>query len=59
MKISITAGGTLEKIDSVRTITNNSTGEMGLKMTREWFEKVIKWTHKLHNEGYTMTERDL
>lgn len=35
MKILITSGGTLEKIDSVRTITNNSTGEMGLKICNE------------------------
>ncbi len=35
MKILITAGGTLEKIDQVRTITNNSTGEMGLKICNE------------------------
>ena len=35
MKILITAGGTLEKIDQVRSITNNSTGEMGLKICNE------------------------
>lgn len=35
MKILITSGGTLEKIDQVRSITNNSTGEMGLKICNE------------------------
>ena len=29
MKIVITAGGTSEKIDDVRTITNSSTGRLG------------------------------
>ena len=29
MKIIITAGGTSEKIDDVRTITNTSTGRLG------------------------------
>ncbi len=29
MKILITAGGTTEKIDQVRAITNHSTGRLG------------------------------
>ncbi|WP_368262236.1 phosphopantothenoylcysteine decarboxylase domain-containing protein, partial [Enterococcus gallinarum] len=29
MRILITAGGTSEKIDSVRSITNHSTGSLG------------------------------
>ena len=30
MKVVITAGGTSEKIDNVRKITNSSTGKLGL-----------------------------
>ncbi|MDF2989430.1 MAG: DNA/pantothenate metabolism flavoprotein domain protein, partial [Eubacterium sp.] len=37
MKIIITAGGTTEKIDDVRTITNSSTGKLGAKIADRFF----------------------
>ena len=39
MKIIITAGGTSEKIDDVRTITNSSTGRLGYAIGRVFAEK--------------------
>ena len=56
-KIVITAGGTSEKIDNVRKITNSSSGKLGMTianhllnqsedliiyMYEEWFEKLAK-----------------
>lgn len=41
MKVVITAGGTSEKIDNVRKITNSSTGKLGLCIANE-FLKTIK-----------------
>ena len=35
MKIIITAGGTSEKIDNVRKITNSSSGKLGLCIANE------------------------
>ena len=39
MKIIITAGGTSERIDDVRTITNSSTGRLGYAIGRAFAEK--------------------
>lgn len=36
-KIIITAGGTIEKIDEVRSITNRSSGKMGVALAEECF----------------------
>ena len=38
-KIVITAGGTSEKIDNVRKITNSGTGKLGYKIANELLEK--------------------
>ena len=35
MRILITAGGTSEKIDDVRAITNHSTGSLGQAISKE------------------------
>ena len=37
--IIVTAGGTSEKIDNVRKITNSSTGKLGMKITLELLKK--------------------
>lgn len=39
MKVLITAGGTMEPIDSVRSITNTSTGKLG-SLIAESYEKI-------------------
>jgi phosphopantothenate-cysteine ligase len=39
MKIIITAGGTSERIDDVRTITNSSTGRLGYAIGKAFVEK--------------------
>ena len=39
MKIMITAGGTSERIDDVRTITNSSTGRLGYAVGKAFAEK--------------------
>ena len=39
MKVVITAGGTSEKIDNVRKITNSGTGKLGYKIANELLEK--------------------
>ena len=38
-KIIITAGGTSEKIDNVRKITNSGTGKLGMKIANELLKK--------------------
>lgn len=38
MRILITAGGTSEKIDDVRAITNHSTGSLGQAIAKEWLQ---------------------
>ena len=38
-KIIITAGGTSERIDNVRKITNSSTGKLGMKIANELLKK--------------------
>lgn len=40
MKIIITAGGTSERIDDVRTITNSSTGSLGYAIGQAFLQKV-------------------
>ena len=39
MKVIITAGGTSERIDDVRTITNSSTGRLGYAIGKTFAEK--------------------
>ena len=43
MKILVTSGGTSEAIDRVRSITNHSTGHLGLVIT----EALIKAGHEV------------
>lgn len=40
MKVVITAGGTSEKIDNVRKITNSSTGKLGLCIANEFLRTI-------------------
>lgn len=40
MKVVITAGGTSEKIDNVRKITNSSTGKLGLCIVNEFLKTI-------------------
>lgn len=40
MKVVITAGGTSEKIDNVRKITNSSTGKLGLCIANEFLKTI-------------------
>lgn len=46
MNILITAGGTTEQIDSVRSITNTSTGMLGSRIAEAFHE--IPGTHKIY-----------
>lgn len=48
MKIIITAGGTSERIDDVRTITNSSTGRLGLAIGRTFAEKYGEGIEKIY-----------
>lgn len=48
MKIIITAGGTSEKIDDVRTITNSSTGSLGYAIGRTFTEKYGEKIDKIY-----------
>lgn len=48
MKIIITAGGTSEKIDDVRTITNSSTGRLGFAIAKTFTEKYDDKIEKLY-----------
>ncbi|MBK8156162.1 MAG: hypothetical protein IPK55_09075 [Streptococcus sp.] len=41
MKILITSGGTTEKIDSVRGITNHATGTLGKYIAEAFFRKRV------------------
>ena len=41
MKTVITAGGTSEKIDDVRTITNSSTGRLGYAVGTAFLQQVM------------------
>jgi len=48
MNLIITAGGTSERIDTVRTITNNATGRLGSLIAEEFSRKLIHKTHKIY-----------
>ncbi len=48
MKIIITAGGTSEKIDDVRTITNSSTGRLGYAIGTAFAEKYADKVDKIY-----------
>ena len=55
MKIVITAGGTSEKIDDVRTITNSSTGRLGYAVERLFYSSTqMSW-----KQSTTSMERGL
>ena len=41
MNILITSGGTNEKIDRVRSITNHSTGQLGKVITETFLERGV------------------
>lgn len=41
MRVLITAGGTSEKIDNVRSITNHSTGRLGCLIAKEFLHKQV------------------
>lgn len=41
MRILITAGGTSEKIDDVRSITNHSTGSLGKNIAEKWLKQDV------------------
>lgn len=48
MNILITAGGTSEKIDNVRTITNNSTGKLGSAIALAFAETYTQPTGRIY-----------
>ena len=48
MKIVITAGGTSEKIDDVRTITNSSTGRLGYAVGTAFLQQYADETDYLY-----------
>ncbi len=56
MKIIVTAGGTSEKIDDVRTITNSSTGRLGMAIG-EAFAKAAKENENIEKVYYLHGER--
>lgn len=61
MKIIITAGGTSEKIDDVRTITNSSTGRLGFTIGKTFAEKYgenIETIYYLHGQRAAYPEHD-
>ena len=39
LNIVVTAGGVTERIDSVRKITNSSSGALGIKIANELYHK--------------------
>ena len=61
MKIIITAGGTSEKIDDVRTITNSSTGRLGYAIGKAFAENhndKIEKIYYLHGLRASYPESD-
>lgn len=48
MNLIITAGGTRERIDSVRTITNEATGKLGSLIAEEFARRLFKKEHKIY-----------
>ena len=61
MKILITAGGTSERIDDVRTITNSSTGRLGYAIGKAFadnYSDVLERIYYLHGERADFIEGD-
>lgn len=61
MKIMITAGGTSERIDDVRTITNSSTGRLGYAVGKVFAEKYkddIEKIYYLHGKRAAYPDYD-
>lgn len=61
MKIMITAGGTSERIDDVRTITNSSTGRLGYAVGKAFAEKYrddIEKIYYLHGKRASYPDYD-
>ena len=61
MKIIITAGGTSERIDDVRTITNSSTGRLGYAIGKAFadnYSDVLERIYYLHGERADFIEGD-
>lgn len=48
MNLIITAGGTRERIDSVRTITNDATGRLGSLIAGEFLRRLADGTHNIY-----------
>ncbi len=62
MKIIITAGGTSERIDDVRTITNSSTGRLGFAIGTAFVEKYgdrIEKIYYLHGARAAYVENEI
>lgn len=59
-KILVTAGGTIEKIDDVRFITNKSSGKMGIAIAEECFKRgadvILLKAHSAINPRFQMKE---
>lgn len=66
-KIIVTAGGTSEKIDDIRSITNRSSGKMGVAIAEECYlrgadvllfraRSAVRPRYLLHEEEFTSTE---
>ena len=48
MNLIITAGGTRERIDAVRTITNESTGRLGSLIAEEFLRRFALQSHTIY-----------
>ena len=48
MNFIVTAGGTREKIDAVRTITNDATGKLGSLITEELSNRLVEQDHTIY-----------
>ena len=55
-KIIITAGGTSEKIDNVRKITNSSSGKLGCTIANKLIELHEEKIAKIVNEDGTLED---
>ena len=59
MKIVITAGGTSERIDDVRTITNSSTGSLGFAIGNAFIaEEKVEKIYYLHGKRAVWPEHE-
>lgn len=56
MKLIITAGGTSERIDDVRSITNTSTGRLGYAIGQRFLETPVETIYYLHGLRATPLE---